>query len=103
MGVVPSTLHGQEGALFVEESASNRKAIDKLSDAEAKALLARYRNARDKLKKQPDPLYDLIMDAQLARNEYPKEKLDAARASHHTCLAAKFCTEEVWNKYKVFL
>ena len=47
-----------------------------------------------------DPLYDLIMDEHLAKNEYPKEKLDAARAADHTCLAAKFATQEIWDKYK---
>lgn len=51
-------------------------------------------------KKELDPLYDLILDPQIAKNEYPKEKLDAARAADHTCLAAQFATEEVWNKYK---
>ena len=100
MGVGLTTLHGQAGALYVEESPASRKSVDELSEADVKALLSRYRSARDKLKESPDPLYDLIMDPQLARNEYPKEKLDAARAADHTCLAAKFCTQEIWDKYK---
>jgi len=28
-----------------------------------------------------------------------QEKLDAARAADHTSLAAKFCTQEIWDKY----
>jgi protein-arginine kinase len=40
------------------------------------------------------------MEESLAKNVYPKAKLEAARAAEHTCLAAKFCTPEVWEKYK---
>jgi protein-arginine kinase len=47
-----------------------------------------------------DPDYDLIMDQSLAKNEYPAEKIWDARASNHPSLAAKFCTPEVWEKYK---
>ena len=47
-----------------------------------------------------DPLYDLIMDKQLARNEYPMEKLDTARANMHTSLMAAAATKEIWDKYK---
>lgn len=47
-----------------------------------------------------DPDYDLIMDEQLAKNEYPAEKMEAARAASHTSLCAKFCTPEIWEKYK---
>ena len=50
--------------------------------------------------KKLDPLYDLIMDKQLAKNEYPKEKLDTARGAEHTSLMAIAATEDVWNKYK---
>ena len=46
------------------------------------------------------PRAQLIIDESLAKNEYPKAKLDAARAAEHTCLAAKCCTEEIFNKYK---
>ena len=47
-----------------------------------------------------DPLYDLIMDKQLARNEYPMEKLDTARAAVQTSLMAAAATKDVWDKYK---
>lgn len=47
-----------------------------------------------------DPDYDLIMDEDLAKNEYPAAKMDAARSAAHTSLCAKFCTPEVWEKYK---
>jgi len=47
-----------------------------------------------------DPDYDLIMEESLAKNEYPKEKIEAANAAEHTSLAAKFCTPEIWAKYK---
>merc|ERR1740124_945309 len=47
-----------------------------------------------------DPLYDLILDEDLAKNVYPKAKLDAARKEEHVSLAAQCCTEEVWEKYK---
>lgn len=52
--------------------------------------------------KQPgiDPDYDLIMEDSLGKNEYPKAKIEAANAADHTCLAAKFCTPEIWEKYK---
>ena len=50
--------------------------------------------------KTPDPDYDLIIEESLARNEYPEAKIAAAKASEHTCLAARFCTPEIWNKYK---
>jgi protein-arginine kinase len=46
-----------------------------------------------------DPDYDLIMEESLAKNEYPAAKLEQARAAAHTCLAAKMCTKEVWDKY----
>jgi len=47
-----------------------------------------------------DPNYDLILDPHLARNEYPAEKLAAARRLLLPSLAAQFCTPEVWAKYK---
>ena len=47
-----------------------------------------------------DPDYDLIMEDSLGKNEYPKAKIEAANAADHTCLAAKFCTPEIWEKYK---
>ena len=50
--------------------------------------------------KKKDPLYDLIMDQELAQNQYPKEKLDLARGAEHTSLMAIAATEEIWNKYK---
>ena len=69
-----NTLHGQAGNLYIQEDPSKRKNIDGLSLEEAKELVKRYRNARDKLKEgKPDPLYDLIIEESLAKNEYPKE------------------------------
>ena len=47
-----------------------------------------------------DPDYDLIMDENLAQNQYPTAKMEAARAANHTSLCAKFCTPEIWEKYK---
>ena len=45
-------------------------------------------------------MYDLIIDRELAQNQYPKGKLDLARGAEHTSLMASAATEEVWNKYK---
>ena len=39
--------------------------------------------------------FDLTMNADLANNEYPTAKMDAARAAEHTSLCAKICTPEV--------
>lgn len=47
-----------------------------------------------------DPDYDLRLEASLAKNEYPADKLAAARAADHTSLCAQVCTPEVWDKYK---
>jgi protein-arginine kinase len=47
-----------------------------------------------------DPDFDLIMDESLAKNEYPAEKMAAATAAEHTSLSTKFCTPEIWEKYK---
>ena len=50
--------------------------------------------------KKKDPLYDLIMDEELDKNQYPKEKLDKARAAEHTSLMAAAATQDIWDKYK---
>lgn len=47
-----------------------------------------------------DPDYDLLVEESLARNEYPADKMAAARAAPHTSLAAQVCTPEVWDQYK---
>ena len=47
-----------------------------------------------------DPDFDLVMDESLAKNEYPKEKLDKQRANEKTPLSAQFATQEIWDKYK---
>jgi len=47
-----------------------------------------------------DPDYDLKVEESLAENDYPAEKLAAARAAAHTSLCAQACTPEVWDKYK---
>lgn len=44
--------------------------------------------------------YDLKIEESLAKNNYPKEKLDKFRADEHTSLCAQMCTPEVWEKYK---
>jgi hypothetical protein len=36
----------------------------------------------------------------LAVNEYPAQKLEAARAADHTSLCAQFATPEIWEQYK---
>ena len=51
-------------------------------------------------KKGFDPDYDLKLEESLAKNEYPAEKIETANASEHTSLAAKMCTQEIWDKYK---
>ena len=35
-----------------------------------------------------------------AKNEYPTEELEAARAADHTSLSSQFCTPEIWEQYK---
>ena len=47
-----------------------------------------------------DPDYDLIVEESLAKNEYPLAKIEAAKAAPHTCLAAQFCTPELWAQYQ---
>ena len=44
---------------------------------------------------EADQDFDLVMDAQLAVNEYPAEKFAAHRAADHTSLCAQNCTPEV--------
>lgn len=49
----------------------------------------------------PDPYYDLIMDASLARNEWP-EKLDGYRADpNHASLMAQVMTKEIFDGLKL--
>jgi len=50
--------------------------------------------------KKLDPDFDLIMNEQLAKNEYPAALMEAARAADHTSLCAQFCTPEIWEQYK---
>jgi len=52
------------------------------------------------VQKTPDPYFDLIVDDRLAKNLYPEEKIDAILASEHQPLCVKYCTPEVWGKYK---
>jgi protein-arginine kinase len=77
---------------------------DKLPEPEAKAEEPKAEEPKEErlFGKKPgvDPDFDLIIEESLAKNEYPKEKLDAARAADHTSLAAQFATQEVWDKYK---
>ena len=47
-----------------------------------------------------DQDYSLIMDANLAANRYPTEKMEAARAASHTSMMAQVCTDAVWQRYK---
>uniref|UniRef100_A0A7S1N1I5 Arginine kinase n=1 Tax=Eutreptiella gymnastica TaxID=73025 RepID=A0A7S1N1I5_9EUGL len=47
-----------------------------------------------------DPYFDLIMNEDLANNEYPKD-LEAVQASDgHKCLMAQVMTKELWEKLK---
>eukprot|EP00604_Paraphysomonas_vestita_P001861 CAMPEP_0174821358 /NCGR_PEP_ID=MMETSP1107-20130205/7062_1 /TAXON_ID=36770 /ORGANISM="Paraphysomonas vestita, Strain GFlagA" /LENGTH=445 /DNA_ID=CAMNT_0016038287 /DNA_START=96 /DNA_END=1433 /DNA_ORIENTATION=- len=51
-----------------------------------------------------DPFQDRIMDAHLANNQYPKDKIDSYKKSFneggHCSLMARFITEEMFNRYK---
>lgn len=47
-----------------------------------------------------DPDYDLKIEKSLSKNEYPAEKMEAARGAKHTSLCAQVCTPDVWKKYK---
>jgi len=47
-----------------------------------------------------DPDFDLIMEESLAKNEFPLAKWNAVMASNHQSLAHKFCTPELFAKYK---
>ncbi len=44
--------------------------------------------------------FDMVLDASLAVNRYPVEKMEKARAADHTSLCAQVCTPEIWEKYK---
>jgi len=56
--------------------------------------------AKSSTKSTPDPYFDLILDERLAKNLYPEEKIDAILAEDHVPLGVKYCTPEVWGKYK---
>ena len=47
-----------------------------------------------------DQDFALVVNASLAKNEYPKAELEAARAAEHTSLSSQFCTPEIWEQYK---
>ena len=47
-----------------------------------------------------DPDYDLIMDDELAQNIYPFDKILEAKLTNKFPLSMKFCTPEIWEKYK---
>jgi hypothetical protein len=49
---------------------------------------------------EADQDFVLVMNAQLAANEYPAEAFEAHRAAEHTSLCAKNCTPEIWEQYK---
>ena len=44
--------------------------------------------------------FDMVLDASLAVNRFPIEKMEKAWAADHTSLMAQACTKEIWNKYK---
>ena len=48
----------------------------------------------------PDPEYDCIMEESLEKNIYPIEKIEKANSKKNNCLATKFCTQKIWDKYK---
>jgi len=50
-----------------------------------------------------DPLFDLIIQDELKQNKYPKSVADYHKnpgAFGHVPLCVKYCTPEVWEKYK---
>ena len=47
-----------------------------------------------------DDNFDLIMNASLAKNEYPRKIIDDARASSHCPIALRVCTDDLWEQYK---
>ncbi len=47
----------------------------------------------------PAPSHRALLSPQ-AKNEYPTEELEAARAADHTSLSSQFCTPEIWEQYK---
>lgn len=47
-----------------------------------------------------DPDYDFKFEESLGQNQYPSDKLEAARASGSPCLAAQVCSPELWDKLK---
>lgn len=97
-------IDGQPSQLSAEDVDTIYKAFTAKADGEIAIdeLVAAWEEKIELYGKKPgiDPDYDLIMDEQLARNEYPEEKIKAALAAPHTALAAKFATPEVWAKYK---
>ena len=51
-------------------------------------------------KKKLDPKMDLIMNEQLARNEYPKELIEQYKRAPKCSLMAKNMTKELFDEYK---
>jgi len=79
---------------------SEYKNTSDLNLEEAKDILLKYRSARDKIKKVEDPLYDLIMHPDLAKNIYPKETIDKCKKEKKVSLCCQMINEEIFNKYK---
>merc|ERR1719333_672818 len=47
-----------------------------------------------------DPYFDLILDENLANNTYPADKIKDIKNSGHVPLGVKYCTPEIFAKYK---
>jgi protein-arginine kinase len=47
-----------------------------------------------------DQDFALVMNASLAKNEYPAAEIEAATAAEHTSLSSQFCTPAIWEQYK---
>jgi protein-arginine kinase len=78
---------------------SFEKARSAANSADERTQPARHRLC-GKLAVGYDPAFDIMLDPQLAANQYPLAKLEVARAANHTSLAARFCTPSIWEKYK---
>lgn len=76
--------------------AMNEKCGQSLTTTIRKELNSNESNANKKI----DPDFDLIMEESLALNQYPAAKIKAYNEAENTSLAAKFCTPEIWEKYK---
>jgi len=72
----------------------------------AKTERPNYASVLDKIKAvktgkvAPDPYFDLILDENLAKNEFPAKKVADIKKNDHVPLAIKHCTPELFEKLK---